>query len=75
MVKSAMTHTVLSLAISRSWPVRYLDVKNAFLHTPSRRPSTTASLLDLLTLHNSNRICLLNKSLYELKQAPWTWYN
>jgi hypothetical protein len=31
-VKSITAHTVLSLAISRSWLVHQLDVKNMFLH-------------------------------------------
>jgi hypothetical protein len=32
-VKPAIVHTVLSLALSRSWPIYQLDVKNAFLHS------------------------------------------
>ena len=31
-VKPATVRTVLSLALSRSWPVHQLDIKNAFLH-------------------------------------------
>jgi histone deacetylase 1/2 len=31
-VKPATIRTVLTLALSRSWPIHQLDVKNAFLH-------------------------------------------
>jgi hypothetical protein len=31
-VKQGMIRTVLSIAISRQWPIHQLDVKNAFLH-------------------------------------------
>ncbi|GJW32551.1 ribonuclease H-like domain-containing protein [Tanacetum coccineum] len=31
-VKSATIRTVLSLAVSRDWPIDQLDVKNEFLH-------------------------------------------
>jgi hypothetical protein len=31
-VKPATVRTVLSLALSRRWPIHQLDVKNAFLH-------------------------------------------
>ncbi|GJV14582.1 ribonuclease H-like domain-containing protein [Tanacetum coccineum] len=31
-VKPATIHTVLSITVSRNWPIHQLDVKNAFLH-------------------------------------------
>ncbi|GKF27756.1 ribonuclease H-like domain-containing protein [Tanacetum coccineum] len=31
-VKPATIHTILSLVVSRDWPIHQLDVKNAFLH-------------------------------------------
>jgi hypothetical protein len=31
-VKSATIRVVLTLALSRSWPIHQLDVKNVFLH-------------------------------------------
>jgi hypothetical protein len=31
-VKPATVRTVLSMALSRSWPIHQLDVKNTFLH-------------------------------------------
>jgi hypothetical protein len=31
-VKSTTIHVVLSLAVSRGWNLRQLDVKNVFLH-------------------------------------------
>jgi hypothetical protein len=31
-VKPATVQTVLTLAVSRGWPVHQLDVKNTFLH-------------------------------------------
>ena len=31
-VKPTTIHTVLTIALSQSWPIHQLDVKNAFLH-------------------------------------------
>lgn len=64
--------TVLTLALSHSWPVHQLHVKNAFMR-PSLRPSTAIILLALLVLLTS--VWKLKKSFYGLKQAPCAWYS
>jgi histone deacetylase 1/2 len=74
-VKPTTVRTVLSLALSRSWPVHQLDVKNAFLHgtlTETVYCSHTAGFVDSSC---PDMVCRLNKSLYGLKQAPRAWFS
>ncbi|GJZ08667.1 ribonuclease H-like domain-containing protein [Tanacetum coccineum] len=63
-VKPATIRTVLSLAISRHWPVHQLDVKNAFLH---------GSLSETVYMHqppgfrdpqHPDHVCLLQRISY-----------
>jgi hypothetical protein len=49
-VKPAMVHVVLSIALSLKWETRQLDVKNTFLHDSSPRSSTVANPPALSTL-------------------------
>ncbi|GJS97884.1 ribonuclease H-like domain-containing protein [Tanacetum coccineum] len=74
-VKPGTIQTVLSLAISRHWPVHQLDVKNAFLH---------GDLAETVYMHqppgfrdpeHPDYVCLLQRSLYGLKQAPHAWFS
>jgi hypothetical protein len=72
-VKPATVCTVLSLALTCSWPVHQLDMKNAFLHgllTETVYYSQPAGFVDS---SRPDMICRLNKSLYGLKQAPRAW--
>ncbi|GJT90137.1 ribonuclease H-like domain-containing protein [Tanacetum coccineum] len=73
-VKSGTIQTVLSLAISRHWPVHQLDVKNYFLH---------GDLAETVYIHqppcfrdseHPNYVCLLQRSLYGLKQGDDTTF-
>nr|GEW20170.1 retrovirus-related Pol polyprotein from transposon TNT 1-94 [Tanacetum cinerariifolium] len=47
-VKHATIRTVLSLAVSRQWPIHQLDVNNAFLHGHLQRQFTCTSHQDVL---------------------------
>ncbi|KAI3799572.1 hypothetical protein L1987_34871 [Smallanthus sonchifolius] len=73
-VKPATIRTVLSLAVSRSWPIHQLDVKNAFLHGDLTETVFMHQPPGFVDQRHPHLVCRLKKSLYGLKQAPRAWY-
>ncbi|KAF5820342.1 putative RNA-directed DNA polymerase [Helianthus annuus] len=73
-VKPATIRTVLSLAVSRSWPIHQLDVKNAFLHGELKETVFMHQPPGFYDKQAPHFVCRLKKSLYGLKQAPRAWY-
>nr|GEX20782.1 ribonuclease H-like domain-containing protein [Tanacetum cinerariifolium] len=69
-VKPANIRTVLSLAVSRAWPIHQIDVKNAFLHGHLSETVYMHQPPGFVDPTHPNHVCLLQKSLYGLKQAP-----
>jgi hypothetical protein len=72
-VKAATIRLILSIAVSRGWSLRQLDVQNAFLHgileeVYMRQP------LGYVDKDKPLWVCKLDKALYGLKQAPRAWY-
>jgi hypothetical protein len=74
-VKPTTIHMVLSLAISRSWPIHQLDVKDAFLHGTLSETVYYSQPMGFVDPSQPDQVYRLNKSLYGLKQALRAWYN
>jgi hypothetical protein len=73
-VKSATIRVILSLAMSRGWTIRQLDVQNAFLHVFLEKDVYMRQPLGYEDKTLPNYICKLDRALYGLKQAPIAWY-
>jgi hypothetical protein len=66
---------LLTLAVTNSWPIRQLDVNNAFLLgslTDEVFMEQPPGFEDFLT---PDYVCKLHKPIYGLRQAPRAWYN
>lgn len=69
-IKAATIRVVLSIAVSRGWSLRQLDVQNTFLHSFLEQDVYTRQPPEYEGKVRPNYICKLDKTLYGLKQAP-----
>jgi hypothetical protein len=74
-VKIAMIHLVLSIAVSRGWCLRQLDVQNVFLHGVLEEEVYMRQPPGFEDARFPNYVCKLDKAIYGLKQAPRAWYS
>jgi hypothetical protein len=73
--KSTTIRIVLSLAVSKGWHLRQLDVKNVFLHGDLEEDVYMRQPPGYEDKNMPNYVCKLDKALYGLKQAPRAWYS
>jgi hypothetical protein len=73
-VKPATIRTVLTIAASRQWPMKQLDVSNAFLHGRLQEHVLCQQPTGFVDAACPDAVCLLEKSLYGLRQAPRAWF-
>jgi hypothetical protein len=74
-VKSTTIRIALSLAVSKGWHLRQLDVKNAFLHGNFEEDVYMRQPPRYEDKNMPNYVCKLDKALYGLKQAPRACYS
>ena len=74
-VKATMIRIILSVAISKGWCLRQLDVKNAFLHGVLEEDVYMKQPPGYGEKNVPHYVCKLDKALYGLKQAPRAWYS
>jgi hypothetical protein len=74
-VKPPTIRMVLSVALSHGWPIHQMDVNNAFLHGTLAETVYCEQPSAFVDSSHLDYIHCLNKSLYDLKQAPHTWYS
>jgi hypothetical protein len=71
-IKSSTIRTILAIAVHFEWPIRQLDVSNAFLHGSLEEEVFMEQLPGFTNKEFPDRH--LQKSLYGLKQAPRAWF-
>jgi histone deacetylase 1/2 len=73
-VKAATIRLILSLAVSKGWSLRQLDVQNAFLHGVLEEEVYMHQPPGYKDRVHPHYVCKLDKAIYGLKQAPRAWY-
>lgn len=74
-IKPAIVRTILSLATVHGWPMRQVDINNAFLQGSPTEDVFMTQPPGFVSSSHSSYICKLRQALYGLKQASRAWYN
>lgn len=65
---------MLTIAASWNWATKQLDVSNVFLHGHLKEHVLCQQPIGFVDVDHPDAVCLLDKSLYRLRQAPRAWF-
>ena len=73
-VKPSTLRLVLGLAVSMKWPLKQLDIHNAFLNGDLAEVVFMKQPPGFISSSHPTHVFKLTKALYGLKQNPRPWY-
>lgn len=73
-IKTTTIRLVLSVATTKSWSIKQLDVNNAFLQGELTEEIYMTQPPGFVDQDRPSFVCPLRKPSYGLKQAPRAWY-
>lgn len=65
---------LISLAISNNWPLRQLDIDNAFLNGDLKQVVFMTQPPFFTDIQHPSKVYCLHKSIHKLKKSPGAWY-
>lgn len=74
-VKFGIAIIILRISISFNWPLRKINVSNAFLNRNITEEVYIYQVVGFVDKEHPTHVCKLYKFLYGLKQAPYAWFN
>lgn len=73
-VKHTTNRVILALAVNFGWPIKQLDVQNAFLHGFITEKVFMRQPQGFIDPNYPNHVCRLHRSLYGHRQSPRVWH-
>ena len=73
-IKTTTIRLVLDIDVNKGWPLKQLDINNAFLQGELQEEVYMTQPPGFVDGDRPQHVCRLKKPIYGLKQAPRAWY-